>query len=392
MKPEAIIPESFPWFDYSGFTFSLGVDLGDLVFNSGHTGASYDPEVGKMAIGGPMSGQVTVAYEKAETILGGVGLTFDDVVLVTEYVTVDGLEFYDDVKAAREKFLGGVRPAVSTVVVDRLVRRKAYVEIEITASRTRDVAGPGDPAKAASREAADGTVYLSTIHPYDENGALVGGDDVSLQVEQIFKNARTQLQALGLDTSDIVKTLEMIRPEALPTYKGTGRVRKEYLGPVYPGAAGILQRRVATDDRVLISYDIIASRHEAEAINPGWDRYEKLTYSPAVKAGNMIWMSGQAALDPETERAVHAGDIVEQTRYTYRNILATLEAADLGPEALVRTVEYVVPAGLPDYAKTSAIRSELLREPWPASTGAFCHALLRPEFLIEIDPTAVVLG
>mgnify|MGYP001826306068 CR=1 FL=1 len=234
MKPAAIVPAAFPWFDYSGFTFSLGVDLGDLVFNSGHTGASYDPSVGKMAIGGPMSGQVTVAYEKAEAILGGVGLGFDDVVLVTEYVTVDGLEFYDDVRAAREQFLGGVRPAVSTVVVDRLVRRNAYVEIEITASRTRDVPGQGDPARSASREAADGTVYLSTIHPYDENGALVGGDDVAAQVEQIFINARRQLQALGLDTSDIVKTLEMVRPEALPTYKGTGRVRKAYLleGPV----------------------------------------------------------------------------------------------------------------------------------------------------------------
>jgi hypothetical protein len=35
------------------------------------------------------------------------------------------------------------------------------------------------------------------------------------------------------------------------------------------------------------------------------------------------------------------------------------------------------------------VRKELLSEPYPASTGALCHALLRPEFQIEIDPTAM---
>ena len=33
-------------------------------------------------------------------------------------------------------------------------------------------------------------------------------------------------------------------------------------------------------------------------------------------------------------------------------------------------------------------RLELLKEPYPASTGIVCHSLLRPEFLIEIDPFA----
>jgi len=36
------------------------------------------------------------------------------------------------------------------------------------------------------------------------------------------------------------------------------------------------------------------------------------------------------------------------------------------------------------------VRREILREPWPASTGVVCEALLRPEFLIEIDPLAVL--
>ena len=187
----------------------------------------------------------------------------------------------------------------------------------------------------------------------------------------------------------VVKTLEMIRPEALDGYRDTGRPRKEYLGPVYPGAAGILQDRVAPDDRVLISYDFTASRAPAVAVNPGWDRYRRLTYSPAVRSGDMLFMSGQAALDPETGRAVFPGDVAAQADYTYCNILAVLEAAGMGPGNLIKTIEYVTPEGLAGYRGVAGVRRRRLTEPWPASTGALCHSLLRKEFLIEIDPLAM---
>jgi enamine deaminase RidA (YjgF/YER057c/UK114 family) len=99
-------------------------------------------------------------------------------------------------------------------------------------------------------------------------------------------------------------------------------------------------------------------------------------------------MSGQAALDPETEKAVYEDSIYEQAKYTYLNIIAVLEAANLSPKNLIKTIEYVTPPGLEDYRSTAGIRKELLFEPYPASTGIICHSLLRPEFLIEIDPFA----
>ena len=61
------------------------------------------------------------------------------------------------------------------------------------------------------------------------------------------------------------------------------------------------------------------------AVNPGWDRYEKLTYSPAVRAGDALFLSGQAALDPATQRAVHEGDIVAQAEFIYGNVLEVVE-------------------------------------------------------------------
>lgn len=388
----AITPDEFRWFDYSNFSFSLGLDLdGRIAQLSGHSASEYDPESGRIVVNGDMADQTRTAYAKAEAILGAAGYGLDDVVHVVENVTVAGIDHYAEAEAVRAEILGDTSPAVNTVVVQGLLRPQAWIELEITASRDcGTVHGPsrGRPSYAGARD-ADGVVYLSTVHPYDDDGLLVGEGDVAAQTEQIFANAARILDGAGLGMENVVKTLDMVRPEALGNYKATGRVRKAYLGPVYPGSAGILQERVAADDRVLISYDFIASRHPTQVVNPGWGRYEKLTYSPAVRAGDMLFMSGQAALDPDTERALYDGDVAAQARYTYGNIAAVLEEAGLGMEHLVKTIEYVTPAGLADYRAVGGVRKECMSEPWPASTGAICHSLLRPEFQIEIDPLAM---
>jgi len=379
----AITPATFPWFDYSGYSFSLGLDLdGRVAQLSGHSASEYDPDSGRIVVNGDMTDQTRTAYEKVEAILAAADYTLDDVVHVVENVTVSGVDHYAEAAAVREEVFGSNQPAVNTVVVQGLLRPAAWIELEVTASRDHRTRHDGGLE-------TDGIVYLDTIHPFDAEGRLVGEGDVVAQTEQIFANAAAVLDGAGLSMANVVKSLDMVVPEALADYKHTGRVRKQHLGPVYPGSAGILQERVAVDPRVLISYDFIASRHPSEAVNPGLSRYDKLTYSPAVKAGNLLFMSGQAALDPETEQAVHEGDIVAQSRYTYSNITAVLEEAGLGPEHLIKTIEYVTPEGLANYRAVGALRKELFSEPWPASTGAICHSLLRPEFMIEIDPLAM---
>ena len=391
MKPKAITPIDFPWFDYSNYSFSLGLDLGGRALLSGHSASQYDHGTGRIVVTGDMEQQTRTAYAKIERILDAAGLGFHDVVRVVENVTVGGIDHYAATEKVRGELFGSGNPAVNTVVVQRLLRPAALIEIEVTAGGTGQAFAMDTSGRAAFAPAhsADGVVYLSTIHPYDEEGTLVGKGDIVEQTRQIFRNAERLLTACGLSMNNVAKTLEMIRPEALDDYRYTGRVRKEYLGPVYPAAAGIVQERVAADDEILISYDFIASIHQPVAINPGWERYGKLTYSPAVRAGNVLFMSGQAALDPASEEAVHSGDIAAQTDYTYRNIITVLEEAGLGPRNLVKTVEFVTPGGLGRYRETATIRKGLLAEPYPSSTGALCHSLLRPEFEIEIDPTAM---
>lgn len=136
--------------------------------------------------------------------------------------------------------------------------------------------------------------------------------------------------------------------------------------------------------------DFIACRSPAEVINPGWPRYNHLTYAPGVRAGNLLFLAGQGAQNPETLVVEHAGDIVGQTRYVYANLMKVLRVAGAGPEAMVKTIEFVTPEALSRYRETANVRREFFQPPYPTATGIVCEALLRPEMLIEVDAWAVL--
>jgi enamine deaminase RidA (YjgF/YER057c/UK114 family) len=369
-------PKHFPWFDYSRYSFSMGLQSDAGTYLSGNTASEFDPAAKRIVVKGGMTDQVRTAWAKIGAILESGGLSYADVIRIVEYVKPEGIERYAEANAVRNEIFKNP-PVVHTVPVKALLRPDAFIEIEVTASSR-----PGE-------KISSGVVYLPTVQPVDDHGNIIGAGDVVAQTRAIFDKAGRMLAALGVGFDRVVKTCDYLTPAALATYKGTGRVRKEHLGPVYPGAAGILMPRLMHPE-ALIQYDFIATRDTPLAVNPGWTRYQKLTYSPAVRAGKLLFMSGQGSLDPATERVVHDGDVVAQAEYTYGNILKVLEAAGAGPQHLAKTIEYVTPAALPRYRDVAKVREKLLREPWPASTGLICEALLRPEMQIEVDPFAVI--
>ena len=383
----AIKPALFPWFDYSRYSFSLGLKTDTGAYLSGHTASEYDAAARRIVVRGSMTDQVRTAYAKIGAILDAAGFGYKDVTRIVEYVRPEGIVRYAEAAAVRTEVFGAHQPTVHTVPVKSLLRPEAFIEIEVTAGIVGAATAMG-PGMSPARDSA-GVVFLPSVQPVDDGGNIIGAGDVVAQTRAVFDRAGRMLGALGLTFANVVKTLDYITPAALAAYKGTGRVRKEFLGPVYPGSAGILMPRLVHPE-ALIQYDFIASRDIPVAVNPGWTRYQKLTYSPAVKAGKYLFMSGQGALDPATERMLFDGDIVAQAEYTYQNIIKVLEAAGAGPQHLVKTIEYVTPAGLARYREVAGVRARLLREPFPASTGLVCEALLRPEMQIEVDPFAIL--
>lgn len=125
-----------------------------------------------------------------------------------------------------------------------------------------------------------------------------------------------------------------------------------------------------------------------EPIYP-WKKWsDRLTFSPAVRVGDLLFISGLTATDEKLD-IVGPDDIVEQTRHIYRKMGEILAAAGAGFDNVVETVDYVVT--LEGYSRTAEVRREFFKgPPYPAATGVRVAGLIRDDALIEIKALAVL--
>lgn len=115
---------------------------------------------------------------------------------------------------------------------------------------------------------------------------------------------------------------------------------------------------------------------------------ERFTFSPAVRVGNLVFLSGTTGTDDQGN-IVGPGDIVAQTRRIFEKFTLVLASvgADLGN--IIETTDYVL--SLEEYQKTAALRRELFKgPPWPAATGVVVSGLVRKDALIEIKGIAAL--
>ena len=124
-----------------------------------------------------------------------------------------------------------------------------------------------------------------------------------------------------------------------------------------------------------------------EVIDPGWSQGARYTLSPAVRKGNLLFISGLTATD-EHGNLLGKGDIVAETRQIFEKIKAILAAAGGSFDHIVKTVDYIITTE--GYRGTAEVRREYFRNGFPAATGIAVKDLLRPDALIEIDAIAVL--
>ena len=109
-------------------------------------------------------------------------------------------------------------------------------------------------------------------------------------------------------------------------------------------------------------------------------------YSPAIRAGNLLFISGQVPFDPATGALV-GGDIATQTEQVMRNVGALLKAAGAGFEHVVRTTVFL--ADLNDFAAMNETYAKFVVDPPPARATVQVARLPR-DARIEIDAIAVI--
>ena len=91
----------------------------------------------------------------------------------------------------------------------------------------------------------------------DENHHSLHPGDLDAQIREIYEQLKKILEKAGASFDDIVKTVDYIAPQALPSYAATAKVRREYFGDNYPAATGIVVNRLLREDW-LIEIEAIA--------------------------------------------------------------------------------------------------------------------------------------
>ena len=110
-------------------------------------------------------------------------------------------------------------------------------------------------------------------------------------------------------------------------------------------------------------------------------------YNQAVKAGGLLYCSGQIALDPATGLMVGAGDVEAETRQVLSNLQAVLEAGGSSPGQVLRTTVFL--ADLGDFALVNAIYAEVFSDGVSPARACVEVAALPKGARVEIDCIAI---
>ena len=108
----------------------------------------------------------------------------------------------------------------------------------------------------------------------------------------------------------------------------------------------------------------------------------------AVVAGGVVYLRGQIGQDLDTRESVGIGDVEAQTEKAMANIDMLLREAGSSLADIVKVVVYLTDIR---YRETVyRVMGRWLKGVYPVSTGLVVQALARPEWIVEIDATAVL--
>ena len=110
-------------------------------------------------------------------------------------------------------------------------------------------------------------------------------------------------------------------------------------------------------------------------------------YSPGIRVGDLVFVSGQGAIDPSTSKFVGEGDVKTQTKRVLENIQIILKAEGLSMDDVAKVTVFLKKAS--DFQAMNEIYRTFFPQNPPARSTIVTD-LLFPEMLIEIEAVAYV--
>jgi len=122
-----------------------------------------------------------------------------------------------------------------------------------------------------------------------------------------------------------------------------------------------------------------------EAIVPQPARVGGPPYTPGLRAGGFVFVSGQVGVDPQTGRVPEG--VREQTRCVLENVKRVLEAGGTSLDQVVKCTVFMT--NIADFQAMNEVYATYFSEPRPTRSTVEVSALARPELLVEIEAIAL---
>jgi 2-iminobutanoate/2-iminopropanoate deaminase len=116
------------------------------------------------------------------------------------------------------------------------------------------------------------------------------------------------------------------------------------------------------------------------------DPYAPYRISQAIRFGELVFVSGQAAIDENG--LVGVGDFDAQAEQAFHNLRDVLEAAGSGLDRILKVT--ILLTDMANFPKIVDLRGRWFSEPYPADTIVEVSSLALPELEIEIEAIAAV--
>jgi reactive intermediate/imine deaminase len=130
----------------------------------------------------------------------------------------------------------------------------------------------------------------------------------------------------------------------------------------------------------------MADKVRIERITTDPDPYEAFRLALGYRVGDMLYISGQAAISPEGE-VVGAGDFDRQAEQVFANLERVLKAGGSSLENVVKVTIFLTDMG--NFGKIVELRGKYFTPPYPADTIVEVTSLALPDLMIEIEAIAV---
>ena len=317
--------------------YNLGITAGGVIYVSGQLPTD---EKGNL-VQGDITAQAKQVFDNLRDVLKEAGSSLDNAVHATvmlqnaaDFPALD--QFY------RQQFKG--EPPARTTIIGTMVRAGALLEIQVTAVpngvQRKAILPPGwvkptSPYNYAIQ--AGDTLYLSgLVSRNGKDNSQVPGD-IAVQTKTIMDNAGAILKAAGMSYGDLATGKVALRDMA--NFAPMNDVYRTYWEKDRPARVSCQAAPPGTFD-VEITFMAIKGSSPREVIIPnradGTPGQAGPNFSPAIKIGNRLFISGGTGTTPQ-----NAGDMKAQTAETLNRFGPALKAAGFDYKDIVSSEVFV---------------------------------------------------